>query len=144
MIPQHGKFHKQKEFPGRSAWDFGGRNRTRTCGLAALRLLRSTSQWSPRDAAACDAPLLSTPPPRCIPHCGRSAPAPHRCERCALPYWPIYIDRLAEHSPITTSNKPQLELYHISLPLSNPVSGPVRGSREMCVRRTVTVTHGYS
>jgi len=37
---------------------------------------------------ACDAPLLSTPPPRCIPHCGRSAPAPHRCERCALPSTP--------------------------------------------------------
>ena len=52
-------------------------NRARTCGPTSLRLLRSTSQWSPHGAAACDAPLLSTPPPRCVPRCGRLAPAPH-------------------------------------------------------------------
>ena len=49
-----------------------------------------------------------------------------------LPYWPFFIDRLADHRPSTNTSEPQFQLYHIGLPLCNIVSGPVRSSCEMC------------
>ena len=71
-----GHVSNTRRIPGLSTWDSWWSQQDSNLWS---RCARSTSQWSPRRAAACDAPLLSTPPPRFFPHCGRSAPAPHRC-----------------------------------------------------------------
>jgi hypothetical protein len=73
--------------------------------------------------------LLSTPPPRCFPHCGRSAPAPHRCERCALPMRPMYMTIWGRFRP---HDRHPIGRFVANHPLTNISyhSGPARCNKK--------------